>query len=317
MAITTGVICSNIGCASKELSYTPIALNPLGYSASDGNVSEVEFKSEAKKIKSKSLNVYKVEPVTYEQKEIDKLVKKLDLGNKVKKDTTNKSMEVYTGENGAHLFYTKDSGTIEYVAESKLENQNRAITGKISNSDYRKKAESFLKNLECINYKEYSFDRIEPSETIEYYPSDDAKETVKEVTKYEVIFKKNTVDEYEFDGIGPGIKVEYDASGEVTSFISIAKEFKKINNQKYNTKSIKDIKKNILNKENVLMDDIYGENNQIIIDSCELVLYSDAANVNQQYAVPHYFLTGKNKNTGDKCEILMPAIEDKYIELKQ
>lgn len=75
--------------------------------------------------------------------------------------------------------------------------------------------------------KDLEFVSVNPSITVEYI--DENNTTVKKPIRIEVTYKKKPVDGIEFEGVGPGIKVEFDSSGEIVSFFSVNRDVKKIN----------------------------------------------------------------------------------------
>lgn len=120
----------------------------------------------------------------------------------------------------------KESATIEFISERIVQGKSDSIIDtQLSDAEYKKKSDMFLKKLGLG--KDLEFVSVNPSITVEYI--DENNTTVKKPIRIEVTYKKKPVDGIEFEGVGPGIKVEFDSSGEIVSFFSVNRDVKKIN----------------------------------------------------------------------------------------
>lgn len=294
-----------------------ISLNSLGVMGSDGKVSKVKINISNFDKDNKSAKSYKVKSKEYSKKEINQVVNKLKL-NKAKYSGDNEiGVNTYSLDNGAYLSYSNDTGYMTYYSE-KIANgkSDIPIKKKLSDKTYKQKAIEYISNLEIFNLEEYTDVSVLPSVFIEYYRDENSTETVTDVVRYEVTFTPSEIDGLELDGVGPGIKVSFDATGEVCDFIAVCREFEAIESIDYEMKNVNEVESAILNNENCVISEIYGDDNDIILNDVEIILYSDGANLVQEYAVPHYLFSGINEKTNEPVTVLIPAVKDKYINLK-
>ena len=124
---------------------------------------------------------------------------------------------------------------------------------------------------------------------------------------------------YESDGHPPQICISINSQGKLETLRYTYYEVKKINKE-YEFKTFDEIRADIQNENNVVVDFVYGEPieggvenwQDITINDIEVVMDCPSDNKNFNNIVPYYVMTGYNKRN-DEITITMPAIKNKYL----
>jgi len=283
-----------------------ITLNPLGENAGEG-IGEIKLNC-SKDNFEKSVPVYSVNASILSDEQIATILAKLGFVNA--KVNTDQKVRTYLDKKGKLLMYNTESGTLEYMSE-RLQNgkSDEIIKKPLTKEQYIEKAKIFIKNLGFE--EEMSVRTAGGAMFVEGF--DDNNKPVKGMIRYEVAFVKNAVDGYEFDGVGPGIKLQFDASGKIISMLRVNRELTKLNSTVL-TKNETEIGEAFANGHYSGFE-TDGGNGGIDIEDCKLVLFSDPAQMKQDYMVPFFVFTGKRLTDGSKVSVMMNALkENEYRE---
>lgn len=282
-----------------------IVLNKLAISASGESVSDVMVaKKERKNFNNKSY-IYKMEEHKYSNKDIKNIIK--CLGTSIKrKDRSEETFVQYDLDNGGYLSHFENTGGVVYIADS--ENINDIKGNKFDKLKCREIAEKFITNSNIIDINDLELKKEGVAECVE-------TENGVEELSYELCYIKKGLDNMEFYGVGPGIKIEIASDYSICKVTSVDKEVTECIG-KFDTLNEEKIIKNICDGDGVQVDGMSeGENLSVSVQSVELCLYSDPISLNQEYYAPYYVLKGIDSNSND-ITIVAPAIEDEKISYK-
>ncbi len=288
---------------TSNSSENTIVLNPLGESMGL-NSTKITFNCPTTYF-GITVPVYSVRVLRPTEEQITSMLSKLKFMNPVKEDEN--EIRSFTDEKGNRLTINLSSGAMEYSSE-RIQNANSEewIQKSLTKAEYIKRAKDFLTELGIGE----NFLVKSAGESMFVEGGGDKNQTFHRPVRYEVIFAQQSVDGYEFEGSGPGARIEFDSSGKVVSMLAINRVPSKISS----TVMTKDQDEILAAFERG--DYIFKgteELDTISLDSCKLILYSDPAQMKQQYMVPFYKFTGKNMKDGRAITVIMNALkEDEY-----
>lgn len=289
-----------------------LKVNGLGYTASQGSVREVKWKT-SNKFEKYTNSVYSIKVKKYKDSDIKKIINYFQTKDKKTKIDKNGSEITYTATNGDTIFYEQQSGSIEYYSDSVMKGKfEQPIKQKRSNSYYKEEANKFLSETNIMSGINCKFDSVEPCEYIEYIKDG---EICREPVRYRVRYVVNDLDGKKIDGILPGISMEFDSSDEICRFSGVARMIDDTKSDvSYPVRDIDEICKSIINGEDVLLDDLYTDKAKLTITSCEEIMYSDAAYLEQFVMMPYYNLKANIEGSNESITILLPKIKASYLE---
>jgi len=188
----------------------------------------------------------------------------------------------------------------------KGEVKEQPLKNVLSDSEYVDQAKAFLDNHN-LSKPGMELKGVNHGYTIERY--NDKGELQKDEFRIEVMFISPPVNGIKYTGVGPKISVWFGDNGKVIGYGSIWRELELPSS--YPLISVDNAKQNIMNGK-ALIYNISGLENEGILDSAEVVLWSDPDGMSQEYAIPHYIFKGKNKD-GQAFTIVTRAIAQEYL----
>jgi hypothetical protein len=136
-----------------------------------------------------------------------------------------------------------------------------------------------------------------------------------EPLSYSLCYKKKTPGNMEYAGIGPGIKIEIDASYSVCGFASVDRTVGE-ETGKFTTLNKEKVADKICNGDGVAVTGAADDEKLgVTVNKVELRLYSDPIDMDQEYMAPYYFLECLDANKKN-VTIVLPAVEDDRVEYK-
>lgn len=300
------------GVQSEAAAAEKVSINSLGMTASGGNVEKVNWECDRTETDSQ---IYKIETIDYSEEEIEEIFKCLDgEAASIEKNMESDGITTYVSDEGSRIECIKDTGYIQYSSKDLLEGAgSQPVKKKKGDSYYLDKAMEVVEQIGLEDTINAELGKVKMSEYMEYVDGDG--NTKKEPVKYRVDYLQDNIDDVEIDGSCPGVFVEFDASGEVCSFTNVGRKIEEkttvIDSQ---LKDEKEIEKSILNMQDVSISEFYDENAEITITSCDMIYYSDPANLKQENMIPYYKLKAAVKGSGEKIDLLLPALKDDMIE---
>lgn len=282
-----------------------IVLNKLGISASGESVSDVELPENAENSFSEKVSVYKIEAHDYSDKDIKKIAKSLNTS--VKKNEKNDELSIqYNLKDGGYLEYFEKAGGIVYISNNEELDGTQGV--EFDKNKCEDIAESFIKESNIIDFNDLELQYAKVAESVE------TENGVQDLS-YVLCYIKKSLDNTEYYGVGPGIKIEIAADYSVSGFTSIDKEVTQ-NIGDYETLDEESVVDKICDGDGVQIDGISeGERLGVSIDDVNICLYSDPITLDQEYFAPYYVLEGTDENDND-ITIVLPAVEDDSITYK-
>ncbi len=288
---------------NDETKLSKIELNHIAVSADEYDIKKVHFSNNIKKELIDSVKLYKVKAKKYSNKDIKEIVKN-GINCKIRSSSEEGDTKLFELSNGGDLTYYKNSGAISYHFYEETNEKTSKRT--ISDGKLKEKAKKFIKKIKICDIDELSLYKVGPSVTVKTQKGE-------EIEQYEVMYTKTPPQEIDgYEGTGPGIVVEFDCNGEIVGFVAIDKEIEAVE-KKYPTKDIKEMEKDIVDGDNVMIYSNKEVENKVNLDNLECVLYSDSVEEKQEYMVPHYRFKDKNQ---DGIDIVLPAIKNSYLSIK-
>lgn len=255
-----------------------------------------------------SVPVYEVTTSLPSEVQITNILSKLKFTNPIEK--VDQENITYTDKKGNLFTLNVETGRMEYMSE-RIQNgkADDVIEKPFTKDQYIKKAQSFIKELGFVD--NLYVESAQEDMFVQGY--DEKNRPFNKPVRYLVTFVKNPVDGLDFAGTGPGIKLEFDASGEIVSMLRIEKSLRKLPSLLL-TKNETEIRE-ALTKGEYFLSGMDSDQGELELDSYQLVLYSDSAEIKQNYMVPFYVFTGKNLADGSKVTLTMNALkkEDYHI----
>lgn len=292
-------VCIFSYCIRRNYSISPFSLqiSSFGDTLEETNIKHIKFNKKAieqiEKYGKVTNEVYKVK-----NKDLDDSVR----GN-ILEFASNNGLKVNYFQNHITAFNDSESfnGTVFdedmlKEAETKYKDQVAdvikafALDDKISVSDF---------NMDVCNFVSFTNDK---GEEIENQPS-------------EVSFC-HTLDldtDMECEGTIPYINVDIDTKGKITNLDYVYYDIEKIN-KKYKLKTLQEIKYDVENNNNILINEWNMDTKDCTINDVSLILYVEGSVENIKYIVPYYklaYIEGEKT----KIEIILPAIKNKYMRL--
>ena len=172
----------------------------------------------------------------------------------------------------------------------------------------KKMAEEFIVNSNIMDIDDLELQYAGVAESVQ-------TENGVEDLSYALCYTKKCLDNMEFYGVGPGIKIEIASDYSISGFTSINKEIVK-SVVKYDTLAEDSVIKKICDGNDVQIDGISeGEELDVAIDDVNICFYSDPISLEQKYFAPYYVLQGTDANDNE-ITIVAPAVEDESISYK-
>lgn len=278
-----------------------LTVNDIGCVNNNGTIKSINIKIDKNKLPKKFM-VYKVKPVILDKDKIKEKALKFGISGDVTDDGTSLCVK----DNNAIFLVNKNTGSEQYLT-NKMSGEAIPMTNVLDNKEYEKLAEKFLKD-KGLSRSDMVFSRIKTSTVTN---SDaNGEETVK-IFRIEALFFSKPVDGIKYTGVGPKISVWFGDNAEIIGYGRIWKEIEKY--QEYPLENFDQICAKIKNQEGL----IYGIDSQdeyVDINSVNIILWSDADGLKQQYVIPHYEITGKTKEKQD-FKIIIPAVRDDYLNV--
>lgn len=281
-----------------------IILNKLPQLAGSFSVENVELKNIKNKLKEEA-KVYKVDKYNYTEEEITEVIKKGKLGTMKKNNEIDGDLTEYIIDNNKVLYYFKKTGALHYIDNSDndlIKTENKEITEK----NLKEIADDFIEKTDLFDLKLLKKTDMFISESVEL--SNGTLEAIEYTIVYSVIPPKG-IDK--FVGGTPGIRISINKEGTIKSFISINKEITEMKTM-YKCKNTKEIEQSITGGTNILVSSEKEKIDSLTINNMEYVLFLDPISIEQEYSIPCYSFEGSSQ--GNEVDVLIPVIEDKYIE---
>lgn len=278
---------------NAEIRLNPISDNHIALNIVEFNCSEENF--------NKSVPVYLVQKPSFTQEQIDVMIKKI--GMVKPKEIKEKDILILSDDKGNQLYINEKTGSIVFMSE-------RIQTGKadeifknpLPKEEYIEKAKQWIKELGFLEeLKVYSAGEVM------YQTEMEQGEESRKAIRYGVSFVRSALNGMEFSGNGPGIKVEFDASGEIVSFLRINRDVKQSDINKV-TKSKEEILE-AFQTEAYLVSGVKSDTAKIEINECRLVLYSDPMTMVQTHMIPMFEFSGVDITNNTKVKIIMNSLK--------
>jgi len=279
-----------------------LVVAPLARTGSDGRLSRVDLSSAAASSPATAM-VYRVRPARVRAADVRSQARRLGVVGR----TIETTAEVRVQGDGAVFTVDRITGSFDYTTEQ-FEQQDSAVTGLLTDSEYRQRAETFLETRglmkESAEFRDVNRDNV-------VGVLRDGR-WVEEPYMVEVRFAHKPLGGTPFDkGVGPKIVVQFGDDGAILGAMSVWRDVEPY--ASYPLLKPAEAARQV-EAGDAQVYDVQGTDSGVV-EELELSYMNDPINYRQQFVVPAFVFVGRSKG-GGRFTAVTRAVPKRFLDVR-